>query len=185
MSDGQLMPEGKLAVGASLDIDNEGLFLRGRYSLSLGELFGGLGLYDDAVGTHLYVGLERAHRSFEVSEGANIHAFYQFALAYRQANNLGVDLSSTTLRASYLLRNEFTPKISMYAGLTGAFVIQSVEVSIMGNSSDSNDSDIQFTLPVGARFKLDDTGKMNIFTEIGLGFSSSAGYFHAGIRYGI
>jgi len=115
----------------------------------------------------------------------NLHGFYQFAVAYRQVDNLGLDLTSTTIRTSYLVRNEFTSKISVYTGLTGAFIIQSVELNFLGSSSEVNDSDMQFTLPIGARFKLDEAGKMNIFTELGLGFSRGAGYLHAGFRYGL
>jgi|AntRauMFilla1563_2_1112583.scaffolds.fasta_scaffold30603_1 hypothetical protein len=185
LSDGQQMDEGKISVAASLDIDNEGLFLRGRYALSIGELFGGVGLYDEFIGTHLFLGLERAHRSFEVAEGMNLHGFYQFAVAYRLVDNLGLDLTSTTFRASYLVRNEFTSKISVYTGLTGAFITQSVELNPLGSSTQINENDVQFTLPIGARFKLDEAGKMNIFTELGLGFSTGAGYLHAGFRYGL
>jgi hypothetical protein len=185
MSDGVLMEEGKLAVSASLDIDNEGLFLRGRYATGFGELFGGLGLYDEGVGTHIYLGLERAHKNFEVGEGANLLGYYQAGLAFRQSDVPGIDLTSTTFRLGYFLRYAINEKISTYSGLNGAFVIQSFDTNILGTSVSSSDNDIQFTLPIGARFKLDDAGKMNIFTELGLGFSSGAGYFQAGFRYGL
>lgn len=185
MSDGVLMAEGKLAVSASLDIDNEGLFLRGRYAIGFGELFGGLGLYDDNVGTHVYLGLERAHKSFQMGEGVNLNGFYQFGFAFRQTDIAGTDLSSTTLRSAYLLRYAINDRISTYSGLNAAFVIQTVDTQILGTSTSNSDNDIQFTLPVGARFKLDDAGKMNVFTELGLGFSSGAGYFHAGFRYNL
>lgn len=185
MSDGKSVGEGELAVGGSVDIDNEGLFIRGRYGLSVGDLFGGLGLYDEGVGTHIFLGLERNHRSFEVSESTTLNGFYQFGFAFRQTDLSDVEVTSTTLRASYLVRNQFSERFSAYSGLTGAFVIQSIETSLVGNSASSSDNDIQFTLPIGASYNLDNAAKLRLFGELGLGFSSGAGYLHAGIRYSL
>lgn len=185
MSDGVLMEKGKIAAAASYDVDNEGIFLRGRYSTAFGEVFGGLGLYDDVVGTHIYLGLERTHKSYEIGEGINLNGFYQAGVAFRQSEIPGIDLTSTTFRLGYFLRYAVNEKISTYSGVNGAFVLQSLDTNILGTSVSTSSNDLQFTIPVGARYKLDEAGKMNIFAELGLGVSAGAGYLQAGFRYGL
>lgn len=182
-SDGQLLDEGSAAVAASIDLDNEGLFIRGRYGLSFGELFGGIGFYDKGTGTHIYMGLERTHTEFSVSDDVNLQTYYQLGFSFRQADLVTTDYTSTTLRGSYLARYSVDQNLSVYSGLTLAFVIQSYE--ILNNLGVSNDNDIQITLPIGARYKIDDAGKMNVFSELGLISSSGGGYFQAGFRYAL
>jgi|AntRauMFilla1563_2_1112583.scaffolds.fasta_scaffold66537_1 hypothetical protein len=58
LSAGHQLDKRNIAVAASFDLDNQGLFLRGHYALSIGELFSGVGLYDEFIGTHLFLGSE-------------------------------------------------------------------------------------------------------------------------------
>lgn len=185
LSDGTQAAEGGISVMGAFDIDNEGLLLQGRFGTSLGTVFGGVGFYEEGVGTYLYGGLERAHKQFQPNEDLTLNGYYQLGLGYRTADFGSVDVNALTLRGSYLVSNKINEKFSAYTGLTLAFVMTTVESNILGVDASVDDNDLQLTLPLGATYNIDEEGKMKVLGEAGIGFSSGAGYFTLGFSYAL